>query len=123
MDGREINSSSFLTLGKEYVVLALMININKNKRIVYIESDDNKPGFFDLRQFEIISNYIPSSWEVEYVPEIDKLYLMPRSWLKYNCFWDKFVDDEDPEAVKLYSLERDVIYKEEINKTSKGNLS
>lgn len=111
-DKVELNSSAFLTKGKEYIILG--INFNQHDRDVYIEDDSGAlPGYFDIRQFEIVSNYIPSNWVMEYLENFDTLSFYPKSWIETENFWDRFIDDNDPEMIALYEKERDLIYQEE----------
>lgn len=111
MDGTIIENSDFLTIDKEYVVLSL--SIRKKAKTIYLISDDGEPGYFDLRQFEIISNYLPSNWIVEYREDFDVLELLPESWVKDETFWDKFIDEKSQNAIELFEKEKKLIYEEE----------
>jgi hypothetical protein len=110
-DGQELDSCTYMTVGKQYIVLG--VSFTKNNRRVYLEDDTGGPGYCDIRQFEIISNFIPSNWSVEYEKDFDALSLYPKSWIDDKSFFEKFVNEEDPDATKLYYKERDLIYEEE----------
>ena len=115
-DGMELESSGFLTIGREYIVLAIDIN-KRNVCKVYIEDDSKElPGYFDIRQFDVVSNYIPSRWVIEYREEFNSLAFYPKSWVEHEDFWDRFIDDHDPEMIALFEKERDLIYEEEPKK-------
>lgn len=110
-DGMELDSCTYMTIGKEYIVLG--ISLEKNARNVYLECDSGQPGYLDIRQFDIVSNYIPSNWVVNYRLNFDALSFYPKSWTENANFFEKFINENDPDAVKLYRRERDIIYKEE----------
>ncbi|HRA42148.1 MAG TPA: hypothetical protein PLV31_00475, partial [Gammaproteobacteria bacterium] len=71
------------------------------------------PGYFDIRQFDIVSNYVPSNWVVEYNESFDNISFYPRSWIEAENFWDRFIDDDDPEMIALFEKEKELIYREE----------
>ncbi|HEV2523810.1 MAG TPA: hypothetical protein VGU44_01590 [Gammaproteobacteria bacterium] len=110
---KELDSRTGLTKGKEYIVLG--ISFSEHNRRIYMQDDDEDelPGYFDIRQFDIISNYIPSNWIVEYSENFDTLGFYPKSWVEAKNFWDRFIDDDDPEMIALFEKEKALIYREE----------
>jgi hypothetical protein len=111
--GKEVPNSPWLTKGKEYIVLGLFINKKETK--LYLESDDGQAAYFDIQGFEILSNYIPSNWNLFYQNTTISLY--PKKWKAVGekgvrGFWEGYTDGE-LEMVELYEQERDLIYGEE----------
>jgi len=124
----------YLAVGREYIVLCVYYEYNG---ILYyqLESDSGALIIFEADQFEVVSNYIPSCWEIETNLLEDGKYslkLSPKSWNNYiNCdsgyemsFYEEitevrwplteWLDDPNmPEVVKLYFQEKDLIYREE----------
>lgn len=130
-------SNGKLTVGKEYI--ALVVYTDKTDYIRFqIECDDGELRIPAGRQFEIISSYIPSNWEITFKTYTDGscyLDLAPVIWNKsrfsigtaqehgfYEAIvevdtplegWRKYPITQIPEVVKLYFQEKDIIYKEE----------
>lgn len=115
---RELEEKQGLTKGKEYIVLG--ISFNKHDRYIYMNDDDEDqlPGYFDIRQFDIVSDYIPSNWVIEYDEKFDSLGFYPKSWINEqnlsteSGFWEKFVDG-DHDMIALFEKEKELIYREE----------
>lgn len=105
-------SSPWLKLGKEYIVLA--INLIEELGIeIYIQTEHfDEPKFFDIDGFEFVDQSIPSSW----VAKISQVYhrkvmsMLPKNWDYDNFFED--VGDEDSHAMKLFTQEAELIYRE-----------
>ncbi|MBP9763791.1 MAG: hypothetical protein KBD03_00555 [Gammaproteobacteria bacterium] len=110
---KELDSRMGLTKEKEYIVLG--ISFSEHNRRIYMHDDDEDelPGYFDIRQFDIVSNYVPSNWVVEYNENFDNISFYPRSWIEAENFWDRFIDDDDPEMIALFEKEKELIYREE----------
>ncbi len=141
LDGKKIEdlgiSNGRLTVGKEYIVL--VVYTDKTNYIRFqIECDDGELRIPVGRQFEMLSSYIPSNWEITFKTYTDSscyLDLAPGVWNKalfnigttkeqgfYESIvevdtplegWRKYPSDQIPEVVKLYFQEKDIIYKEE----------
>jgi len=56
---------------------------------------------------------VPSNWVVEYNESFDNISFYPRSWIEAENFWDRFIDDDDPEMIALFEKEKELIYREE----------
>ncbi|HXH55217.1 MAG TPA: hypothetical protein VNK03_05700 [Gammaproteobacteria bacterium] len=110
---KELDSRMGLTKGKEYIVLG--ISFSEHTRRIYMHDDDEGqfPGYLDIRQFDVTSNHIPSNWIVEYSENFDVLSFYPKSWVEAENFWDRFIDDDDPEMIALFEKEKELIYREE----------
>lgn len=107
----EMEKSPFLTKNKEYVVLLVCKDAHNTE--YYIQySEDPLGGYFDSRQFIVISNYVPDNWIIKVDNEFDYLKLLPKKWDETPAFFERLHDD-DPEAIALFISERDEIYKQE----------
>jgi len=125
--------TDYLTVGKEYIVL--VVYFEKNTLSFQIEDDRGSLTIFEANQFEIISNYIPTNWEVNFDIYSNGSYyfdLSPKAWNNYykkyeeypNYFYDKIIEVDTPfedwrghpgmpEVVEIYFQEKDIIYNEE----------
>ncbi len=113
-DPQEMETSPFLTKGKEYVVL--MISRDENNIFYYIQEDsseDSVGGYFDARQFIVTSNYIPNNWIINVKIEFNYVGLLPKKWYEHRGFFDKLHDDDDPAAIELFFSECNEIYRQE----------
>jgi len=101
--------SSWLTIGKEYIVLA--IEIRQDKVLFLIASDSNEqPVLQNAIQFEVLSKKIPSTWRI--LPGALELFtLEPKAWQEPG-FWEDCYDHE-PGALEIYKREARVIMEEE----------
>lgn len=105
-------SSPWLKLGKEYIVLA--INLIEELGIeIYIQTDHfDEPKFFDIDGFEFVDQSIPSSW----VAKISQVYhrkvmtMLPKNW-NYESFFED-IGNEEPHAMELFTQEAELIYRE-----------
>lgn len=105
-------SSPWLKVGKEYVVLAIYYAENSGFHI-YLQSEDyNEPYFFDLKGFEFTCQKIPSLWiticEEIYGQKI--ITMLPPRWNYESFFGD--IADGDKKAVQLFIEEAQKIYDE-----------
>lgn len=107
------DQSPWLKKGKEYLVLAMAWS-SKFGMQIYIQTEQyNEPRFIDLDGFEIVSQKIPSSWitTTQQFGDQTLVFMFPKSWA-YDSFFEE-VDDEKPEAVKLFNKEVEQMYREE----------
>ncbi len=107
----EENYTTLVTKGKEYVVLGISFSI-KN-RYVCLEANDESPALLDIRQFEVVSTYVPSRWTVRYIRDSDHLSFFPQSWIESEFFWRDLFISRRVEIFRLYRSERDLIFREE----------
>ncbi len=107
-----IDSDSWLTLGKEYIVLNISISSTQGTLYRLIgDNEDKMPALYKASQFEIVSGKIPSNWEIFQRERSDELEMIPRPW-KSLGFWVKCYD-LDPNALEIYKREVEIIYSEE----------
>ena len=106
----ELNSSPWIHLNKEYLVLALFVTPRYGVS-VYIQTEDNdQPGFFLLDGLEVVSQYLPSSWNTYLDPD-NVVKLIPEAW-NYESFFEEIADG-DLKAVELFNQEAEKMYREE----------
>lgn len=103
--------SPWLTVGSEYVVLALSVVPGRNVTFRLIGNDGRTPALFAASQFEIIRGNIPSVWEVQ-IEEEGRLEIGPRPWLRPG-FWEDYFDGM-PEATTEFEAARVVIVSESL---------
>lgn len=104
-----INTSPWLTIGKEYLVLEM--SVYPGKKILYrLPSDENNsPVLFDSAQFEVVSGKIPTTWVIDQSKY--SLTLSPLVWKK-SGFWEDVFNYEDS-AIEIYKKEARKILEEE----------
>jgi len=107
--GKELESSSSLTVGKEYVVLSIHVEDRDNTKFQILR-DDHTPSFHNANQFEVISSKIPNTWQIDFIPK-SYLSLGPKAWSRPG-FWDDYFDG-DPEAEAIFDREKEVMFSEE----------
>jgi len=102
-------SSSWLTIGKEYIVLA--IEVRQDNVLFLIASDANEqPILQSATQFEVISKKIPSTWKIS-SGVLELFSLEPKAWQEPG-FWEDCYDHE-PAALEIYKREARIIFDEE----------
>jgi len=106
------NTSPWLTRGKSYVVFAVRHTpYNKRTMQVLLESENYKdPAFFDINQFEIISNKISSHWVIG-KDEDEHVCFMPQEWFKEG--FGEGIDNGDESSLRLYIKYRDLMIQED----------
>lgn len=116
--------NEYLTVGKVYVVLVLYTTEDGVE--FQIESDDGALYILNATEFEIVSNTIPSNWEITctyYKEGIYHLRFAPKAWNEYkshsgDSFYDDIIEVEAPleqwrsekirpEVVSVYFQEKD----------------
>lgn len=109
-----VNSSDWITIGKEYIVLEIDISIKqKGGEVSYRMLNDNpsnEPALFQAFQFELVSEKISSNWKVFQFKD-DSILFRPAVWHRQG-FWEDFYDGKRS-AVNEYIREASVIVKEE----------
>lgn len=104
--------SSWLTIGKEYVVLSIHVYSDIVMYNIINDNSNQSPGSHDAIQFEVVSHRIPSNWRIN--PGTLNLFTLgPKAWEQEN-FWDRCYEG-DPEAIKVYKSEATIIMSEEDN--------
>lgn len=101
--------SSWITLGKEYIVLAIEVRLDKVSFLIASDSNE-QPILQNACQFEVLTKTIPTNWK--FAPgTIELLTIGPKSWCEPG-FWDSCYDGE-PVALEIYKREARIIMEEE----------
>ena len=103
-------SSPWLTIGKEYIVLAIEVYPTKNYFLLVDDSSNQAPHLHDAKQFEVISHHISSNWRIN-KGDLDIMTIAPEAWQDPN-FWEKCYDG-DPSALEIFKHEARIIMEEE----------
>ena len=90
--GRVETESPWLTVGRNYTVLALLAIPNREVLLRLLADDQRTPGLYSLRQFTLVSPNLPELWITVLHPD-GALELLPREWAKEG-FWDSYFDGE-----------------------------
>lgn len=109
--GFQQTSSGRLTIGKEYVVMELLLSVKKgiSYRIVG-DNQDAAPAVFPAAEFEIISGHVPKNWKLT-IKQNGLMVNGPLSW-RDPGFWEDCYD-HDPKALEIYKQEARIIMEEE----------
>lgn len=104
------DSSAWLTIGKEYIVLAIEIYPAKNYFLLVDDSSNQAPHLHDAKQFEVITHYIPSNWQIN-TGDLDIMTIAPKAW-QDSTFWERCYDG-DAAVLEIYKREAKIIMEEE----------
>ena len=107
---QELEKSPWLTLGKEYIVLAMEVYTNKNYFLLVDDSENKSPGLHDTKQFKMVSHSIPSNWQIN-TGDLEITTLGPKLW-QDPTFWEKCYEG-DESALEVYKREVKIIMEEE----------
>lgn len=109
--GEELETSSWLTIGKEYIVLEVLCHMDKGYSYRIVSDDSSSsPGVFKATQFRIVNSKQPSNW-VTSIKNNGLIVVGPKSW-RVSGFWEDCYD-QDPKALEIYKREAKIIYEEE----------
>jgi hypothetical protein len=99
--GEDLHESSWIQVGKEYVVISVMAVPERSPQLLII-TDNGTPGWWDSSQFVTMSSRIPSKW-VAVVSEGGVIEIAPKPWLEPG-FWEAYFD-RDQRAVETFDQE------------------
>ena len=112
-DGREVEFSSWLTLGHIYHVMLIFTDQNGKRRygIINRHPDGEWPqmGSHQAECFEVVSEVVPFNWR-EWVRE-KASGVSPAAW-QAPGFYEAFYD-HDPATYPIFKRERDIILSED----------
>jgi len=112
---REVETSSSLTIDKEYTVLSIHVEDGNATKFQIFRDDECTPSFHIANQFEVVNTKIPTNWEVDFLTD-SYFSLSPKAWSRVG-FWDDYFDG-DPGAELIFEKEKEVIFSEDLIKGS-----
>lgn len=86
-------SSLWLNKGEIYKVFSIEIS-NIWTKTLYIKWESNYIYPFDISNFEIIDNAIPSFWKIGY-NNFSDLIIWPQEIFSLENFWESYYNDND----------------------------
>lgn len=110
ISGAQTKKDGWLTVDGIYHVLTVMLEYGQRLKFQLIGDDGRTPAFFDASQFEIISDVIPSNWNITFQRN-NYFALEPKSWSRPGFLEDYF--NGVSEAVLLFESERKKIIEED----------
>lgn len=112
--GREVERSPWLTLGRTYQVLSILIGQDgkRSYAIVSHEHEGEWPimGNHRAECFEVVSTVAPSNWRV-WIHESSAIDISPHAW-QVNGFIEAFFD-HDPATYPIFVREREIMLRED----------
>jgi hypothetical protein len=106
----------FLTIGHEYVVLAITVSQRQGVQFLLLDDETERPGWHKAVDFDLVADSVPSSWRVQVGlgGHVDSLEIAPASWLEPRFFLDYWGDDPDAAkaAEQVFQRELEVIMRE-----------
>jgi hypothetical protein len=87
-----MSSAGWLTLGREYEVLALSMAPGGGVHLRIVGDDGEVPALHVSDQFVVVDPQVPRSWIVA-ISDLGALTLAPRAWLEPG-FWERYFDGE-----------------------------
>ncbi len=104
------DTSPWLTVGKEYIVLAIEVYPTKNLYLLVDDSSNQAPHLHNAKQFQVVTHHIPSNWIVN-SGDLEIVTIGPKAW-QASSFWEECYDG-DLKALEIYKREASIIYEEE----------
>jgi hypothetical protein len=106
-DGAELESSPWVTVGREYPVLEVMAEFGTRIELHLLTDDGENIGWFDSHCFEVTDSTFPPNW-IAHISEDGTFELGPASW-REKGFWERYYDDFDPAAIETVKREIAII--------------
>lgn len=112
-DGREVEFSSWLTLGRIYHVMSIFVDQDDRRSYGIINSHPEgewpQMGSHQAECFEVVSDIVPSNWREWKSAGCSGV--SPAAWQADN-FYEAFYD-HDPATYSIFERERDIILSED----------
>ena len=90
--GMREETSSWLTIGKTYLVLSVYAFVGRDLMLRLIGDDPNTPILVNARQFETTCIQMPSNWRA-IIDDKGNFQLTPEPWSKRG-FWESYFNGE-----------------------------
>jgi len=76
--------SGFLTVGRQYVVLAVTVSERTGVEFLLLDDDAQQPGSHGAGGFDLLSDRVPSSWRIAVgvSGSASSIDLLPESWMR-----------------------------------------
>ncbi len=88
--GHEVSESSWLTVGREYIVLAIYTNLAATRPrvsiVVITDEGGHEFAFFDLANFEVTDPRPSGLWRIRF--DGRNLSIEPEPWADVLSFWE-----------------------------------
>ena len=91
--GQPINTSPWLSVGKVYLVLEVLVSGRDYIKFRLVSDDNKTPAFHDFSQFELVSGAIPKCWIATFEP--GQQFCLSPSIFAQRGFWDRYFDGDD----------------------------
>jgi hypothetical protein len=111
--GVELESSPWVTVGREYPVLGVLAVWGKRIKLHLLTDDGENIGWFESHCFEVTDSTFPSNW-IAQIRDNGTFRLAPASWL-VDGFWERYYDDFDPAATDTVKREIAVILDNQVS--------
>lgn len=94
------HGSGFLTVGAEYVVLAVEASPSEGVRFRILDDRGSTPGLHYAAEFDLVSDNVPSNWRIAVgVGGSSAAFeLAPEPWLQ-PTYWVDFFGDGDAATI------------------------
>ena len=95
-----VRGSGFLTVGAEYVVLAVEATPSEGVQFGILDDESSTPGLHNAAEFDLVSDHVPSNWRIAVGAggSPAAFELAPEPWLEPR-FWLDFFGDGDTAAI------------------------
>jgi hypothetical protein len=113
-DGKPVDFSPWLTLGKVYQVLSVFRDSSGKERFRILSNERDEDiaslGLHLESCFEVVSEFRPSNW-CDRALKGGAVEIAPKAW-QSEGFWEALYDG-DPKAYQAFDRERQLILREE----------
>lgn len=107
--GATQTTSSWLTLGKIYIVLTIERDNDASWMVRLIGDGKSGVALFPLDSFDVVSAAVSSTWIASW-SDTGLFQLAPERWTRAG-FWERYYDLE-PDAVRIFEEERNLVESE-----------
>jgi len=101
--GNAQESSAWLTIGKVYHVLSIILDGHGNWLLRLVGDTAPGGGFFPLHQFEVLTSKIPDTWIVTWNNN-GVFELTTNEWNQLG-YWERYFEN-DAEAIRVFEEEK-----------------
>lgn len=106
LKGQERSESPWVTLDREYLVIAISAVPDGEARVMIVTDDGKSVGWFDSQMFMTSDSSLPPNWTAK-IGEGGVIDLAPAAWHAPG-FWESYFD-RDPGAERTFDAELELI--------------